>query len=507
MVGRILAALGVVALIAVCISICNLLSRIGHSELIGPIVVEFVGAIISWLGACLIIGTAFEEGTSQGLCCIFVPVYFLFYGFRNCQEGLGVWAVGFVITLAVRLTVLSDAAENKVANAPPIDAPPFGNPNHNFFPPQRFPRPNVPAAPSEPIEPIKPAVPTETSAPAEPATPANPAFPPASPNLNPFAGPRAGSGRRFGSPESVPGSPSPADQVKLLGPKAFRGYVAKNYSDWIGDDNRLIHEMRWLPVAKRPALAVRWAVGVTMPSMTPRKMIRQVDELYVLTGPVGVELVRALVARIDSKIDGRWSEEPAGMLKVPVVSAESEDQLIGIAARMNVDAMALISLSVQRIGLAKMPRAIMVVRLVDVPAHKATWSSAELNSQKAKATLGTVEDANALLLKSVLAKLDADYRLSPVPKLGDDVVHKRANRLAAGFTAAETMLRTLAELRYYQASKLIEPGDARQCFKNLVGEAVAEALSGADPQARAQAVDDWFQSQATPEFLGFSELD
>jgi hypothetical protein len=229
-----------------------------------------------------------------------------------------------------------------------------------------------------------------------------------------------------------------------------------------------------------------------------------VGDLSTLTGPVGVELVRALVRRIDEKIDGTWSEVPAAMLKVPVVSAESEEQLIDVAARMNVDALALISLSAQRMGLKKTLRVTMVVRLVDVQLRKTTWSSAPLNSQKAKATLGTAEDANALLLKSVLDRIDADYKLAPLPALGEEIVQRRADRLAAGSPSPEAILRALAELRYYQASKLLKPDDARRCYNDLLGDTAAEALAGTDSQARARAVDEWFQSQTAPGFEGFS---
>ncbi len=79
MLGRIIAILGVVVQVAFCVWLCDAVARAGHSELIGPLVLWSAGSIIAWLGALLVIGTAFSENVTQGLCCIFVPFYLLIY--------------------------------------------------------------------------------------------------------------------------------------------------------------------------------------------------------------------------------------------------------------------------------------------------------------------------------------------------------------------------------------------------------------------------------------------
>jgi hypothetical protein len=279
-------------------------------------------------------------------------------------------------------------------------------------------------------------------------------------------------------------------------PKTFPDYVARNYADWIGDDAILTSRMRWLPIAKRPALAVRWGVGVAMAQTTTHRSIRRPEELARLTAPIGPEVVRVLAQRLDEKRDGDWSDLPdPGLMKVPVFFAEMEDELVDDAALQNLDGLVLISISTQRMGLSKTMRITMVIRLVDVLAHKSTWSSAPLNNQKAQATRGTAEDASVLLVRSVFEKLDEQYGLKAVPELDEAVVEKRAARLAkVGAKPAET-LRTLAELRYYQAGKLLKPDDAQRCYETLIGDKAAGMVAGTDAAARARAVEEWFQSR------------
>ncbi len=280
----------------------------------------------------------------------------------------------------------------------------------------------------------------------------------------------------------------------------FRDYIAKNYADWIGDEQRLMSAMRWLPIAKRPALAVRWGVGVTMGQMTARKAIWQAAELSRLTGPSGPGLVQVLAERLDEKRDGPWCDlADVRLAKVPVFSAESEDQLIDEAARQNLDGLVLMSVSAQRVGVSKKIRATMLVRLVDVLAHRATWTSAPLSSQKAQATQGTAEDASVALVRSVLTRLDEDYRLAPLPPLSANVVQQRASHLAKVTVKPGAMLRTLAELRYYQASKLLNHDEAQRCYQSLLGDKAAEALAGPDAAARTDAIQEWFQSHCERE--------
>jgi hypothetical protein len=283
-------------------------------------------------------------------------------------------------------------------------------------------------------------------------------------------------------------------------PKTFRDYIARNYAGWIGDDGGLTSHMRWLPVSKRPALAVRWGVGVTMAAMTPRKAIRQAAELAGLTGPSGPGLVGVLAQRLDDKRDGAWSDMPdASLMKVPVFSAESEDALVDEAGRQSLDGLVMMSLTSQVVGISKTPRVVMVVRLVDVLARKTTWSSAAVNNQKIAATQGTAEDASVLLVRSVLAKLDEQFGLKPLPALSAAAVAQRASRLAATTPRPEAALRTLAELRYYQAGKLLKHDDAQRCYQALIGDEEAETLAGTDAEARVHTVEEWFQSRSEKE--------
>jgi hypothetical protein len=522
MVGRILAALGVVLLVLWCAIICWSLQKVGLSSLIGPLVLAFFGLVIAFLGSCVIIGTAFSQDSTQGLLVLFVPGYFLFYGIKNAQGGLGAWVAGMVIWAGVRFTLLAgppngvvadnrfaaggpnnrfaaSAPDNRFAAGGPVEpqraapfqraVPSFPRPRH-FPTPQPRPVPNFPA----PNNPVPNFAPPNFPVP-RPAAPATPSVA-GTPGRRAFPQPPGFRFNRRNGQNVLPGIPQPGDPTNQPPSKTFRDYIADNYSAWIGDDARLVREMKWLPAAKRPALGIRWGIGVDMPSTTPRKMIGKAEELTLLTGPAGPQLFGALVQRIDGKLCGKWSDMPSlAMPKVPVFTDQSEEQLIDDAARMNLDALAMMSLSADRVGITRTPRVTMIVRLVDVGARKITWSSAPLNSQKMRATLGKPDDASVLLLKSILDKLDADYKLADLPVFSEAVVQQRADRLAAAAPTPEVMLRTLAELRYYQASKLLKLDDARRCYATLIDDKAAGLLAGTNSEARAHAVDEWFQSR------------
>ncbi len=504
MIGRIIAAFGVLFHFVVCVWLCNAVATHGHSELIGPLVLAFLGLIVAWLGLCAIIGTAFSHDIGQGLCCLFLPLYIVYFGLNHCRGGLALWLIGTVLWVAVRFTALATPADGNLADQASNALAPWKQTeklvSNNPLPDRR-----VPATPQVRIPRLRP-FPTPAEATPDAQGPSESAAEPRW--LSSAAEQRAEPAAPFSRSDAVSSKPQPLEPIKPRPtPKTFPDYVAKNFADWIGDDARLTSGMRWLPIAKRPALAVRWGVGITMGSMTVRKTIRSVGELSMITGPVGPEIVRALVQRLDEKRDGAWSDVPdARLTKVPVFSAESEDQLIDEAARQNLDGLVLMSLSTQRVGLTKTPRVTLIVRLVDVLARKTTWSSAPLNNQKARATLGTAEDASVALAQSMIAKLDEEYGLTALPAMTEVVVKQHASNLSQAAAKPGAVLRTLAELRYYQAAKLLQRDDAQRCYQALIGDKAAAIVAGPDSEARACAVEGWFLAQMGREPGGLGGL-
>lgn len=81
-----------------------------------PIFLAFVGALITWLGWFKVTITAFEEGTSYGLLCMFVPFYQAVYGclrWDRCKRDMIIYFAGFaflIVTLIAYFVVVAVGA-------------------------------------------------------------------------------------------------------------------------------------------------------------------------------------------------------------------------------------------------------------------------------------------------------------------------------------------------------------------------------------------------------------
>jgi hypothetical protein len=501
MISRIFAALGVLGMGFIYFLACIGLARLGVPQFIIFLVISFVGFSLYWVPYCLIAGEAFTESAVQGLCCIFVPFYCIFYAGRTNSSHATMCGIGLLITIGVRIAtaiMVPDPSQlpqnNQTAQAPE----PFTSMNDSqpvqFTPmpaPTPIPQPYVP-----PVHHYTPHPPPHffSSQEQQDTTPNN------TPGPGPFAGlpmgPR-GMPRRFGMGGPPAGTPMPqveTPQPNRMEAATFAGYVAQNYFNWIGDDSSLVNNMHWLPIAKRPTMGLRWGLGVTFAGVTTRKDAKIAADLLPLTGPIGPDLVRQLEQRLDERRDGEWAFPNGQFMRVPAFSAETEEDLMTKAAKENLDGLVLISMTSKRMGMAKTLRITMIVRLVDVLGHKITWSSSPLNSQKAQSTQGTKADASVQLVGEVMAKLDEQYASVKFPAIGDTAVQRRAAHLAESGGSPPQVLRNLAELRYYQAKKLLSESDAERAYHEIVGEK-AKVLAGGDGTQRTAAAAEWWQSQ------------
>jgi hypothetical protein len=291
-------------------------------------------------------------------------------------------------------------------------------------------------------------------------------------------------------------TPQAAAPPRPEGPETFSAYVVKNYADWISNDAALVEQMRWLPIAKRPAMGVRWGVGVTMGNVTPKTTAKTSAELMHTTGPIGPDFVRKLEQRLDEQRDGTWSPLFSDKyMKVPAFLAETEDDLVNQAAKENLDGLVLLSMSSKTMGLAKTVRYTLIVKLVDVQTKKITWTAQPLNSQKAYSTLGTNHDACVELVRDSMAKLNEQFSLTALPKIDEAAVQRRAARLADGSGSAGQALRALAELRYYQAKKLLSQEDAERTYREIASDK-AKILAGGEGTERAAAVAEWYVTRS-----------
>lgn len=82
--------------------------------LIGGIL-AFVGGILLLIGAIMILVAAFKENTTQGLLCLFVPFYAIYYLFAkysnpNKTAAIILYLGGLVILIVGYILIMSGAA-------------------------------------------------------------------------------------------------------------------------------------------------------------------------------------------------------------------------------------------------------------------------------------------------------------------------------------------------------------------------------------------------------------
>jgi hypothetical protein len=158
MLARIIAGLGYLFLIWLTIAVYNHLSADGYGDRTGYLILSMVGAAVAWTGVVVVACTAFDESTVSGLCCYFVPFYFVIYGVKKCPSGVGIWFVGFVGSWGVQAIIPRDQGPSRVAQRPSFEPPPVmprADPparsaplSPNPFSRRHAPRPGSPADPS-----------------------------------------------------------------------------------------------------------------------------------------------------------------------------------------------------------------------------------------------------------------------------------------------------------------------------------------------------------------------
>jgi dienelactone hydrolase len=273
----------------------------------------------------------------------------------------------------------------------------------------------------------------------------------------------------------------------------FRDYMVRTYANWIGGENQpIIDGMRWFAAGKRPLMAFRLGVASFDVDRPGRQSFRAAD----LARTVESGLVEGLAERVTSARFGRWPAPVNRTLpKVPSFTARSDEEILGEAVKQHLDGLLVIVSSSEKLGMNKMVRANLEVRLIDVTAGTKLWTSPRLNNQKAAATRGTAEDASTDLVRTVLGKLDSICSLQPMPALTGPVTKTRIANLRRMQLAPEGRLRTAMEVRYYQAKGLITAADARAAYDSLFGATFARAMDSTNMQDRIQAIEECAERQ------------
>ncbi len=83
--------------------------------------------------------------------------------------------------------------------------------------------------------------------------------------------------------------------------------ISEAYLDWFAqDDQQIADAMKWFSGIKRPAMGVRWGLGVYTGKNSTKKNYPNVNFLWHDTGPIGPDITKALTDRLDQKQFGPW---------------------------------------------------------------------------------------------------------------------------------------------------------------------------------------------------------
>lgn len=299
-------------------------------------------------------------------------------------------------------------------------------------------------------------------------------------------------------------------------------------------DAPLLADMHWSPALKRPAIVLRWGLGVHY--IGPRSAkglnvpkaetsiagrIKAVDgsaQLKGFTGEMGVELAQLLVRQVEAGCCGGLLEEAAAGavarrrrggrrvhfedavqtaplgIGVTYLGEGSRQGLLHVAALEGIDVLVLLDVT------AKPTRGgtsiTVSTSLLDADKGHTLLEAATLNNLRTQQVLQspTAEDPLSQMLDGVERFVRTDLQLEDLPELKPEHVAGRVAELVESTPA--NPLPVLAELRFYRARGLIEEPTWRTACRALVGDEAGKQLGAANPsqeqeQQRVRALARW----------------
>jgi hypothetical protein len=291
-----------------------------------------------------------------------------------------------------------------------------------------------------------------------------------------------------------PGGPGGAADFPLASPlgelggsldKANRDYTRQTFIEVIvGDEAELQKRLRWFAAAKRPAIGLRWGLGIQGVGQARLSSGMAAEfELSRITGPIGPAILEGLQQRVADGQFGQWSK-PRSIRVTPVALLGSGNQreLLRSAERCGVHALLLCDLATKTVGLSKKTDMVMKVQLLDVATQQAMWTSKPLSSRAVGRGPGS--SAAEQFVADVLAKVDEQFALKPMPAIKPEHVQRRLATLRDETAKSPDPLTLLAELRYYQTKQLATAEDLLPLYDAVLGAGKGQTFSGGSAQQR-----------------------
>lgn len=290
----------------------------------------------------------------------------------------------------------------------------------------------------------------------------------------------------------------------------------------------VLQSMKWSKALKRPMLMVRCGVVVqapgvqavsdTAPSRNPRKpnvgpmLPPATSEALTYWGnDFGKPLLERLKQGITSGSMGNWLQAASRPMTsaIDVASGKGTMQkftneggvlnmnlMDGVqarraAAKEGLDVLILAGITTKgvKVKTEYRPQSTLTIRVMDVLKDELLWTSKPANSSVAGADAAAVEEGAAArkrLLAEVAEYMEGNVWLTPMPEFTPEVVQRRAESIAQ---RSDDPLPILAELRYYEVSKLLTPEQLESCFTRIVGAEIGRQLATGSDVTRQQALD------------------
>lgn len=297
-------------------------------------------------------------------------------------------------------------------------------------------------------------------------------------------------------PPSRPPGIKPA--IGSAGPeyeKASRDYVRQTHVDLIASDGAGLEDrLRWFAGAERPAIGLRWALGVQWTGTGEQPPIGTQRDLAKVTGTIGPGILDGLQQRTT---DGRFGDWPSRgdprFRQVALLGGGKQAELLAAAQRQGLDILVVVNLTPQVISLSRRSDVLMRIRIVDVASKRTLWASESLSQNRVAAASRAGTDLAGQMVEQVLKEVDQDFALKPMRSLKAEDVKARAAKLGESISKSEpeALLPVLVELRFYQSRGLLETDEAAALYDRILGAGKGRVLASGDEAKRRQLLEAW----------------
>lgn len=268
--------------------------------------------------------------------------------------------------------------------------------------------------------------------------------------------------------------------------KRAQDYLTTVHGELLAGDDRLLSEqLSFWPAARRPKLGLRWGIAIEYAGRDA-PAVRNFFDLERLTGPLGVLLRNGLQARIDRGDFGLWPQiDDPRLRELAFLGVGPRKDIVSYAQQLGLDMVVCVAISGQGNPNGRLSDLVMLTTLVDPRGAVAEWSSSPLRLSDVAAAGDAAHGLAERKANEVLAKIDGDHALRPMPALTAAQVEKRLQRLSRETSSDPWSV--LAEVRYYLVQRLVSK-EAAIARLDAVAPGQGAALADDQPSVRRSAL-------------------